>query len=365
MADVNLVNVSKRYGDVVAVDRLNLHIKDGEYFVLLGPSGCGKTTTLRIIAGLTAPDEGEVYINNEDVSGVPPEDRNLGLVFQHFEIFPFMSVYENVAYSLTIQGVDEEEIDRSVYHTLEVAGLLEAADKYPQELSTPELQRCGIARAIARGSQLLLLDEPLGSLDANARERFRFTLRSLVKGRGFTAIHVTHDQLEAMAIADRIAVFRRGRILQVGEPLELYERPATIFVANFVGETNFLEGIVERSNEGTTIRLRGGFMIGAGESILEPGSRAVIGVRRENTLIKPIDSKAANCLPGMVVRAAFLGKLIRYMVELDNGDFIEIKQPTRMGKVFKEGERVHVVLPAEKVLIYPYPKDMRDDLALK
>jgi len=365
MTDVKLMNVKKRYGEVIALDRISLHVKDGEYFVLLGPSGCGKTTTLRIIAGLTAPDEGEVYIDNKDVSGIPPENRDLGLVFQHFEIFPFMTVYENVAYSLTIKGVDEEEIDKNVYHTLEVADLLEAADKYPQELNTPELQRCGIARAITKGSQLLLLDEPLGSLDVDARERFRFTLRRLVKGRGFTAIHVTHDQLEAMAIADRIAVFRRGKIIQVGDPLELYERPATIFVANFIGETNFLEGIVERRNEGTTLRLRGDFLIKAGESLLEPGTRAVIGVRRENTLIVPSDDGAANSIPGMVIRAVFLGKIVRYTVELENGDFIEIKQPTRTEKAFKEGEKVHVALPVEKVLIYPYPENMQYELALK
>ena len=365
MPDVRLVNVAKRYGDVVAVDRLNLHIRDGEYFVLLGPSGCGKTTTLRIIAGLTEPDEGKVYIDGVEVSGVPPEDRNIGLVFQHFEVFPFMTVYENVAYSLTIQGMDEEEIERRVYQVLEVAGLSEAADKDPQELSAPELQRCSIARALAKGSKLLLLDEPLGSLDPETRERFRFTLKSLVKGRGLTAIHVTHDQEEAMAIADRIAVFRGGRVLQVGGPLELYERPASIFVANFVGETNFLEGVVEGSGERTLVRLRADLPIEVEESGLEGGLRVVVGVRRENMVVRPREEEGLNSLPGRVVRAAFLGKLIRYRIELDNGDFIEVKQPTRGGEIFEEGERIYVLFPAEKVLVYPYPRDLRFELALK
>jgi len=365
MPDIKLVNVTKRYGDITALERLNLHVRDGEYFVLLGPSGCGKTTTIRIIAGLTEIDEGEVYIDGKNVSGVPPEERNIGLVFQHFEIFPFMTVYENVAYSLTIQGLDEEEIDRRVYQALEVAGLNEAMDKYPNDLSAPELQRCAIARAIARGSQILLLDEPLGSLDPEARERFRFTLRNLVKGRGLTAVHVTHDQLEAMAMADKIAVFRSGKVLQVGTPLELYEHPATIFVANFVGETNFLEGVVERSGKRTILRLRGDIPVEAGESSVEAGSRAVIGVRRENMFLKSRPEDGVNSLPGRVVRAAFLGKLIRYRVELDNGDLVEVKQPTRMGEAFDEGERVYVLFPAEKVLVYPYPEDLRHELALK
>jgi len=366
MPDVRLVNVTKRFGSVVAVDHLNLHVRDGEYFVFLGPSGCGKTTTLRITSGLTEPSEGEVYIDNRNVSGIPPEDRNIGLVFQHFEIFPFMTVYENVAYSLSIQGLKDEEIDAKVHQALEVTGLSEVADKYPNNLSAPELQRCSIARALARGSKLLLLDEPLGSLDPKTRERFRFTLRSIVKGRGLTAIHVTHDQEEAMAIADRIAVFREGRVLQVGRPIELYELPASIFVANFVGETNFLEGVVDRRRRGKTLlRLRGNLLIDAGESDLDAGSRVVVGVRRENMSIGQGKEKGMNSLIGQVVRMAFLGKLVRYRVELENGDLIEVKQPTRMGKIFEEKERVYVLFPSEKVLIYPYPKNLLYELALK
>jgi ABC-type Fe3+/spermidine/putrescine transport system ATPase subunit len=365
MPDVKLVNVTKRFGSVVAVDRLNLHVRDGEYFAFLGPSGCGKTTTLRIISGLTEPSEGEVYIDDRNVSEIPPEDRNIGLVFQHFEIFPFMTVYENVAYSLTIQGFSDEEIDKRVHQALEVTGLNEVADKYPQDLSAPELQRCSIARTLAGGSKLLLLDEPLGSLDPKTRERFRFTLRSIVKGRGLTAIHVTHDQEEAMAIADRIAVFREGKILQVGRPIELYERPASIFVANFVGETNFLEGVIERIRRKTLVRLRGNLLIEVGESELDAGSRVVVGVRRENMSIGQSKEKRMNSLIGQVVRTAFLGKLIRYRVELENGDLIEVKQPTGIGKIFEEKERAYVLFPPDKVLVYPYPKDLIYELALK
>jgi len=365
MPDVRLVNVTKRFDDVVAVDRLNLHVRNGEYFVFLGPSGCGKTTTLRIVAGLTEPTEGEVYIEDRNVSEVPPEDRNIGLVFQHFEVFPFMTVYDNVAYSLTIQGLDDEEIDKRVHQALEVTGLNDVADNYPNNLSAPELQRCSIARVLAGGSRLLLLDEPLGSLDPKTRERFRFTLRSIVKGRGLTAIHVTHDQEEAMAIADRIAVFREGRILQVGSPVELYERPASIFVANFVGETNFLEGIVEKREGKTLVRLRGDLLIEAAESEFDAGSRAVVAVRRENMFLSSSREKGVNSLLGHVVRAAFLGKLVRYRIELENGDFIEVKQPTRTGEIFEEGESVHIIFSPEKVLVYRYPKDLFHELALK
>jgi len=363
--EVRLVNVTKRFDSVVAVNQLNLHVRDGEYFVFLGPSGCGKTTTLRIIAGLTEPSEGEVYIEHGEASKVPPEDRNIGLVFQHFEVFPFMTVYENVAYSLTLQGLEDEEVDRRVHQALEVTGLNEVAEKDPKDLSAPELQRCSIARVLAGGSKLLLLDEPLGSLDPKTRERFRFTLRSIVKGRGLTAIHVTHDQEEAMAIADRIAVFREGRVLQVGRPVELYERPASIFVANFVGETNFLEGVFESASEKNLVRLRGDLLIDVGESSLKTGSRVVVGVRRENMIIGSRKEKGLNSLGGHIVRAAFLGKLIRYRVELENGDFVEIKQPTRIGKTFEEKERAYVLFHPEKVLVYPYPEDLFHELALK
>lgn len=365
MPEVALVDVTKRFDTVTAIDKVSFSVKDGEYFAFLGPSGCGKTTTLRIIAGLAEPDEGKVYIDGKDVSRVAPEDRGIGLVFQHFELFPFMTVFENVAYGLSIKGLREEEIEKNVYQALEITGLTEAEEKYPRELGAPELQRCSIARALASGSKLLLFDEPLGALDSKTREHFRFTLRSIVKGRGLTAIHVTHDQEEAMAIADRIAVFRSGRILQVGAPLELYEHPETIFVANFVGETNFLEGVIEKAGKITLVRLRGDFLVRCSESRLDSGDRTIVAIRRENMYLRTVKDEAMNSLPGRIVRAAFLGKLVRYRVELNNGDFIEIKTTSRTAELLEEGHSAYSMFPADKALVYKYPDDIRQELALK
>lgn len=365
MPAVSLINVTKRFENVTAIDNISFKVNDGEYFMFLGPSGCGKTTTLRIIAGLEEPDEGKVFIKEKDVAAVPPEDRGIGLVFQHFEIFPFMTVYENVAYGLSIRGMADKEIDEKVYQALEVVGLTEIQEKYPNDLGAPELQRCSIARALACGSELLLLDEPLGSLDARTRENFRFTLRSIVKGRGLTAIHVTHDQEEAMAIADRIAVFRAGRILQIGSPTDLYDHPESIFVANFVGETNFLEGVLEKGGKAAAVRLRGEFPVETSECELDPGARVIVAVRRENMFVSTVKEETMNALPGRIVRTAFLGKLVRYRIELDNGDLIEVKQPSRAVEILEEGERTYVVFQAEKALVYKYPDDLREELALK
>lgn len=365
MPRVSLRGVTKRFGDVYAVRDLDLEVEDGEYFVFLGPSGCGKTTTLRLIAGLSEPDEGQILLGGRDVVGVSPEDRNIGLVFQHFELFPSMTVYENVAYSLTLQGLPENEIEKRVSQVLEFTGLTEIEDKYPEDLSAPELQRCSIGRALAKGSKLLLFDEPLGSLDPKTRERFRFVLRGMVKGRGFTAIHVTHDQSEAMAIADRIAVFRAGGILQIGTPRELYEKPASIFVANFVGESTFLEGVIETSGSPARIRLRGNLMIHASSSDLQPGSRAVLALRKENMSISRERSDLENPLPGRVSRAAFVGKLLRYTVELDNGDFIELKHPSRGTEMIPEGQDVFVGFSSRSLLVYGYPDNLSHELALR
>jgi len=364
MPEVRLVGVSKRFGDVVAVDHVDLEIGDGEYFSLLGPSGCGKTTTLRIIAGLVQPDEGEVYIDGRLVNDVPPEDRNVGFVFQHFEIFPFMTVFDNVAYPLRIVGTPEPEVEERVWKVLDMVELRYAADRYPRDLSAPELQKCGIARALVRGSKLLLLDEPLGALDPEVRKKFREMLRGLVKEHGLTAVHVTHDQEEAMAISDRIAIMRRGRIIQVGSPMELYLRPKTIFVANFMGETNFLEAIVvSSSEEGSELRLRGGIPIKVKVSYPEIGARVIVAVREEalKTSKEPFD---ANSIEGRAVSSAFLGRFVRHRVELVNGEFIKVREPSTSSRPYRRGERVYVYFPPSKMLVYPYPPDLMDELSL-
>jgi ABC-type Fe3+/spermidine/putrescine transport system ATPase subunit len=218
MPEVRVVNVSKKFGKIIAVDNVSVTIKDKEYFSLLGPSGCGKTTLLRLIAGLIEPDSGEIYIGGKLVNDVPPEDRDIGFVFQTFALFPHMTAWNNVTYGPKVKGFDMAEATTIGHEVLEMVKLHERLDAYPNELSGGMMQRIAVARALAAGARLLLMDEPLGQLDAKVRNEIRYEIRRMATDLGLTGIHVTHDQSEAMAISDRIAVMRKGKILQVGTP---------------------------------------------------------------------------------------------------------------------------------------------------
>jgi len=246
MPTIELKNVTKTFneGKVLAVDDISIKIDNGDYIFLIGPTGCGKTTTLRIIAGLEKPTKGKVLIDGKDVKNILPEDRDMGFIFQHFEIFDHLTVWENVTFGLEMRGYTDEYIIDKAEKALETVDLLQYADEYPSIFGNPGLQKLGIARAIATGAKILIMDEPLGSLDPKVSKVFRHELRNLIKDLGLTAIHITHNQEEAMAIADKIIIMRAGRVLQMGTPYELYENPESIFVANFLGETNFLQGFV-------------------------------------------------------------------------------------------------------------------------
>jgi ABC-type Fe3+/spermidine/putrescine transport system ATPase subunit len=258
MPDVRIENVTKRFGKLLAVNNVSLHVHDKEYFALLGPSGCGKTTLLRLIAGLIKPDEGEIYIGDRLVNDVPPEDRDVGFVFQTFALFPHMNAWNNVTYGPRVKGFNMKEASTIGHEVLEMVKLHERIDAFPSELSGGMMQRIAVARALAAGAKLLLLDEPLGQLDAKVRNDLRYDIRRMTKDLGLTAIHVTHDQSEAMAISDRIAVMKKGAVKQVGAPSELYMAPQNIFVANFIGESNFLEGyMTDVGSKEMTIELRG------------------------------------------------------------------------------------------------------------
>lgn len=366
MPDINIRDVTKRYGRITAIDRLNLNIRNGEYFTLLGPSGCGKTTLLRSIAGLTIPDEGEVYIGGRPVTELPPEDRGIGFVFQHFEIFPFMTVLENVAYGLQMKGWDMDYTEKRVYEALEVANLLERADAYPSDLGAPGLQRCGIARALATGARLLLFDEPMGSMDPKDKRQFRYELRKIVKDQGLTAVHVTHDQEEAMVISDRIAVMRRGRIMQVGTPLELYYEPDNIFVANFVGEIDFLDGFtVDNKAGGCAVEVRGGFLLNTADSTKKKGDRVVIGIRRENLRVELGRKEGRGKLLGKVKRSVFVGSYVRHYIELENGYSIAAKEPSGRVKTISSGQEVTVSFHPGDALVFDYPENLEDEMALE
>ncbi|MCZ8156953.1 MAG: ABC transporter ATP-binding protein [Leptospira sp.] len=240
--DVELQDVTKRFGDFLAVDRASFGIKKGEFFSMLGPSGSGKTTCLRMVAGFYDPSEGKILLGGADVSGVPPFKRNVNTVFQDYALFPHMSVAENIGYGLMIKKTNKKEIESRVANMLEMVRLPNVGHRKPSELSGGQRQRIALARALINQPQVLLLDEPLGALDLKLREEMQIELKNIQKQVGITFIFVTHDQEEALSMSDRIAVFNKGRVEQIGTPTEIYERPTTEFVANFVGTSNIFEG---------------------------------------------------------------------------------------------------------------------------
>ncbi len=359
MPEIKLSNISKHYDKVIAVDSVNLTVRNGEYVALLGPSGCGKTTTLRIIAGLTLPTEGEVFIDGKDVTYAPPGDRDIGFVFQHFEIFPFWDVWDNVGYGPKLRGLDEMEIEKRVWEALETTKLTDKVNDFPDELNTPELQRVGIARALATGAKLMLFDEALGALDPKVKAIFQHELRKIVKKNKLTAIHVTHDQLQAMAIADRIIVMRKGRIVQIGKPTELYYTPNDIFVANFLGESNFIEGVVSNVTEiGSEIRLRDGSILRINEKAIKLGKRVVISIREELLKIHSIERlNALNFIPGKIIEYRFLGDRHSWTVKLDTGETVGVKEFARVPPSFNIEDIVTVQMDTSWAVVFPYPSD--------
>jgi ABC-type Fe3+/spermidine/putrescine transport system ATPase subunit len=365
MPEVKVENVTKRFGkEIVAVNDVSVLIRDKEYFSLLGPSGCGKTTLLRLIAGLTQPDEGNIYIDGKIVTDVPPEDRGVGFVFQTYALFPHMDVWDNVTYGPRVKAWSKEQSIKIGREMLEMVRLYERLDAFPQELSGGMMQRVAVARALSAGSKLLLLDEPLGALDAKIRLELRTEIRRLVRDLELTAIHVTHDQSEAMAISDRIAVMRKGRILQVGTPRELYTSPREIFVANFVGESNFLEGYVDSiSDDGAILELRGNLQVRVLDRRRTSGEKVVLAVRPEALDLYEGDKKVENALAGRIEKVKFEGTTIRYDVRLKNEDLVVVTRPTLASEWFNPDEEVTVSFTPDKSYVFTYPsKGLREEL---
>jgi ABC-type Fe3+/spermidine/putrescine transport system ATPase subunit len=367
MPEVRVVNLTKKFGKIAAVDNVTLTIHDKEYFSLLGPSGCGKTTLLRLIAGLINPDSGEIYIGGKLVNDVPPEDRDIGFVFQTFALFPHMTAWNNVTYGPKVKGFDMAEATTIGHEVLEMVKLHERLDAYPSELSGGMMQRVAVARALAAGAQLLLMDEALGQLDAKVRSEIRYEIRKMAKDLKLTGIHVTHDQSEAMAISDRIAVMRKGKILQIGTPQELYMKPESIFVAHFIGESNFLEGYVTRkTHEGNAlIELREGTKVEALNGSFSEGSRVVLSMRPETLIVESGLEEGPNVVSGKVERITFEGAIIRYEIRLDNEEMVVAMKPTLSGEKLNPGERVKVFLPVEFTHVFPYPDtSLKEELSV-
>ena len=316
--EIHLENVTKRFGDLTVVDRISLTIQAGELFFLLGPSGCGKTTLLRCLAGFYVPEEGAIRIGDRDVTHLPPDQRDTGMVFQSYALWPHMTVRDNVAFGLQMRKVSRAEIRKRVDESLEMVQMTDRADYKPNQLSGGQQQRVALARAMVIHPQCLLLDEPLSNLDAKLRLEMRSEIRRICKDAGLTAVYVTHDQKEALSIADRLAVMHAGVLQQCGPPREVYRRPENRFVANFIGETNFIEGTVAGVENGTIrVTTNLGELRGVSANDRQPdrGAKVTVSVRPEGIgLGENAPAEVANCLDGDVHDSVYLGETAQHQV---------------------------------------------------
>ena len=328
--DVRLERVSKHYQEVVAVDDLTLDISSGEFFSLLGPSGCGKTTTLRMIGGFEEVTAGTVHLGDADVTDLPPHKRDVNTVFQNYALFPHLDIYENIAFGLRRRQVPQAQIRKRVAEMLELVELPHLERRKPNQLSGGQQQRVALARALINHPQVLLLDEPLGALDLKLRKQMQVELKRIQEEVGITFIYVTHDQDEAMTMSDRIAVMQAGRIEQLGDPSELYERPRTVFVAGFLGVSNLLSGvIVDRDDKHARVRLDDGSMVIVLAAATEGASRVSVGVRPEKLKIEPgsedaLDTAGLNHLHGTVIDASYVGVSTEYLVRTQDGHDLKV-----------------------------------------
>lgn len=319
---VSIEKVVKRFGGLRAVDGVSLEIEPGELFFLLGPSGCGKTTLLRCIAGFHRPDEGSIRIGGEDITHAPPYRRDTGMVFQSYALWPHMTVRENVAFGLEMRKLPREEVRRRADEALAQVHMSDRAAHRPGQLSGGQQQRVALARALVVHPKCLLLDEPLSNLDAKLRLEMRSEIRRICKEAGLTAIYVTHDQKEAMSIADRLAILNAGRVEQCGRPNDVYQRPANRFVAGFIGETNFLDGRIEsRSGAGGRVTTPFGPVDAADVGGAAAGAAVTLALRPEALHLAPAGGPAlANSLQGAVLETAYLGEVVQQQVRLRPAD---------------------------------------------
>ena len=352
-AGIRLVSVSARFhhrvkGEVYAARDVSLDVRPGELLTLLGPSGCGKTTTLRMIAGFQKPSDGRIFIGERDVTQVMANDRDIGFVFQNYALFPHLNVYENVAYGLRVRRHSEAALGKAVGDVLAMVGLKGYERQMPHQLSGGEQQRVALARAIVIKPRVLLFDEPLSNLDAKLRVQMRGEIQHLQKTLGITTVYVTHDQEEAMAISDRIAVMNKGRIVQLGTADRLYRRPATVFVAGFIGRANLIDVTVLETGAGRAVIDIGGVthvLNGAGEG-LSAGARARAVLRPEAIALG--QAGAAGAIPGVVRSRTYLGEKAEYVVEAGGQSLLVVRFEAE-NEHFASGSAVGVRLPASDV----------------
>ena len=341
---VKLIHVDKSYDDNKVVKNLNLEIQEGEFLTMLGPSGCGKTTTLRMIAGFETVTKGSILLEGENVADKKPNERNVNTVFQSYALFPHMTIYENVAYGLTIKKVKKDEIKKRVTQMLELVQLSGYEKRYPKQLSGGQKQRVAIARALINKPKVLLLDEPLGALDLQLRKQMQQELKQLQKSLGITFVYVTHDQEEALTMSDRIGIMHEGVLEQLATPSEIYEHPATRFVATFIGETNLFDGMAASvSGDQVTVNVEYGSIKAVGKDF-KVGELVAVSVRPERILTSEVAVDGFT-LCGVVKDHIYIGSIIKVLVAMNNGQILKIERLSRE------------VIPPIGSTVYPYWKD--------
>jgi spermidine/putrescine transport system ATP-binding protein len=353
--DLTFEDVSKSFGDVRAVDGVSFQVERGEFYSLLGPSGCGKTTTLRLIAGFELPDDGRILLEGADMTQTPPNERRVNTVFQQYALFPHLTVEDNVAYGLKQAKVSKSDMATRLDEALRRVRLEDLRKRRPRELSGGQQQRVALARALINEPTALLLDEPLAALDLKLRRAMQVELKKLQERVGITFIYVTHDQEEALTLSDRIAVMNDGRILQEGTPHEIYERPRTRFVADFIGQTNFFEGSVEEDGDVVVVRDKTGLVIRcAPVNFAQRGGDVAVSVRPEK--IAPLNGSAtqANVFEGTFLRRTYLGDLVEYHVLLQGGRELTVQRQNErddLASRWSVGDRVSVAFDEESALV--------------
>lgn len=354
MEHIKIQNISKLFGEARAIDHVDIVIEQGEFFTLLGPSGCGKTTLLRTLAGFYQQDEGDLYFDKVNINRTPAHKRNIGMVFQNYAIFPHMTVFENVAYGLKARKVKKDQIDIRVTEALDMVELTHLKDRSPSQLSGGQQQRVALARAIVIHPGLLLMDEPLSNLDAKLRVKMREDIRRLQKDLNITTIYVTHDQEEALAVSDRIAVMKDGKVQQIGKPYEIYLTPSNKFVASFIGSTNFLTGHVSNGKElgNTEITVEG---IQLSRIFNRDYTGEVIySVRPEQVRLSELKgADPLKTISGKIKESSFLGQTVTYKVELDTGTVIDVHEySVSFHNLRSEGDVVAVDLNPEQSVVF-------------
>ena len=357
---IEMRDVVKRFGEVAAVDHVNMRIGDGEFFSMLGPSGCGKTTSLRMIAGFEYPTAGEILLNSQPIGNTPPFQRNVNTVFQSYALFPHMTVAENVAFGLEMKRVPKPESARRVAEALDMVRLSGYDERKPRQLSGGQQQRVALARALVNHPDVLLLDEPLGALDLKLRKEMQLELKGLQERVGITFIYVTHDQEEALTMSDRIAVMSGGKVLQIGTPTEIYERPSCRFVADFIGESNFVPGRVSEANttHAAVTTPEGLLLRGQCPAPMKVGESALVSVRPEKAHLTSQEPPAGtpNVFPVTVERVSYIGSDTRILVRLGPERLFSVwEQNTRStvdrGAYWQQGESGYLSWPVENALV--------------